>query len=146
MDKQSPNTAYGTQYNAYINSANSSIFNFDIPASYSGKQCTVIFLFPQESQLTTSSFTQSGSSGGGLAFSLLSGPADQQTTYANAPPVAKQLDSIASVTPGNSYVVSTGPCAAGVTQAIEISSVGGYGLEFFEDWNPSPLGLFITSC
>ncbi|GAB7355894.1 hypothetical protein MBLNU459_g6542t1 [Dothideomycetes sp. NU459] len=144
INKESPDTAYGTQYNAYISSANSTIFNFDIPASYSGKQCTVLFLFPEQSQLETSSFTQSGS--GGLTFSLLSSAANQKTCYSNAPSVSKQLDSIASVAPGNSYVVSTYACAAGTTQSIEVSSTGGYGLEFFEDWNPSPIGLFMTSC
>lgn len=144
VNKESPSTAYGTQYNAYISSANSTIFNFDIPASYSGKQCTVLFLFPKQSELETSSFTESGS--GGLDFSLLSSAANQQTSYSNAPAISKQLDSIASVAPGNSYVVSTGDCAAGTTESIEVSSTGGYALEYFQDWNPSPIGLFITSC
>ncbi|KAG9816487.1 hypothetical protein KCV05_g20465, partial [Aureobasidium melanogenum] len=51
VNKNSPSTSYGTQYDAYLSSSNSTIFNFDIPSSYAGKQCTVIFLLPNKSQL-----------------------------------------------------------------------------------------------
>lgn len=84
------------------------------------------------------------------------------TTYNNAPKVQNNLDTIA-VQPGNSYIVWTGACAAGTTQSIAASSAGSLSLEYFEDWyvnrpaftsiganllhrNPSPIGLFITSC
>lgn len=144
VNQNSPDQSYGTQYNAYIGGGNSTIFNFDIPSSYSGKQCSVIFLFPQQSQLETSSFTQSGS--GGLTFEQLSSAAGLDVTYNSAPKGQTQLDQISSVTPGNSYLVSTGSCQAGTTESIEVSSTGDFSLEFFEDWNPSPIGLFITSC
>ncbi|GAM86904.1 hypothetical protein ANO11243_049250 [Dothideomycetidae sp. 11243] len=42
VSSSSPNTAYGTQYFGTINSTVSSIFNFDIPASYAGKTCSVV--------------------------------------------------------------------------------------------------------
>lgn len=119
------------------------MFNFDIPESYAGKQCSIIFLFPEQSQLETSSYEFSGS--GSIDFCELSGVASLQTSESNLPSCKTDLGSI-SVQPGNSYVVSTGACAAGQMESIEASSSGGLALEFFEDWNPSPIGLFITSC
>lgn len=127
----SPDTAYGTQYDAYIDSENSTIFNFDIPSSYEGMTCTTIFLFPEIADLETSSYTFSGS--GDLVFSELSTAATEETTYNTAPSVESVLDTIA-IESGNSYVVASGSCAAGTTVSIELSSQSGLSLEFFEDW------------
>ncbi|KAH0172218.1 hypothetical protein KCU67_g1822, partial [Aureobasidium melanogenum] len=144
VNKNSPSTSYGTQYDAYISSSNSTIFNFDIPSSYAGKQCTVIFLLPNKSQLATSDFSLSGA--GGITFDQLTSPAPLSVTYATCPAVKTTLDTISSVTPGNSYVVSSGACQAGSTISILASATGSLNLEYFEDWNPSAIGLFITSC
>ncbi|KAG9525196.1 hypothetical protein KCV07_g1540, partial [Aureobasidium melanogenum] len=144
VNKNSPSTSYGTQYDAYISSSNSTIFNFDIPSSYAGKQCTVIFLLPNKSQLATSDFNLSGA--GGITFDQLTSPAPLSVTYATCPAVKTTLDTISSVTPGNSYVVSSGACQAGSTISILASATGSLNLEYFEDWNPSAIGLFITSC
>lgn len=143
VNSKQPDKAYGTSYNGTITPDECTIFNFDIPASYSGKQCSVTFLFPEQSQLQTSAYDFNGS--GELVFSSLSKPANQQTTWNNAPSKKSELGSVA-IKPGNSYTVSTGACAAGTTQSIEVCSAGGLSLSFFEDYNPSPLGLYITSC
>merc|ERR1711964_671596 len=55
------------------------ISNFDIPSSYTGT-CSLVFLFPEQSQLETSSFTFSGN--GEFDFTQLSSVATQSTTYA----------------------------------------------------------------
>lgn len=144
VNKNSPSTSYGTQYNAYLSSSNSTVFNFDIPSSYAGKQCSVIFLFPTKAQLETSDFTMSGS--GGIKFDQLTSPAPLSVSYATCPAVKSNLGMVDNVTPGNSYVVSTGACQAGSTVSILASATGSLGLEWFEDWNPSPIGVFITSC
>ncbi|KAH0035121.1 hypothetical protein KCU78_g2113, partial [Aureobasidium melanogenum] len=144
VNKNSPTTSYGTQYDATISESNSTIFNFDIPSSYAGKQCTVIFLLPNKSQLATSDFNLSGA--GGITFDQLTSPAPLSVTYATCPAVKTTLDTISSVTPGNSYVVSSGACQAGSTISILASATGSLNLEYFEDWNPSAIGLFITSC
>ena len=144
VDKENPDTAYGTQYFASLSSDNSTIFNFDVPTSYAGKQCSVIFLFPEQKDLVTSSFTESGS--GGLSFALLASAADEKTTYSNAPAVSAELKTIENVKPGNSYLVGTGDCAAGTKQGYKVSATGDYSLNYFQDWNPSPIGLFMTSC
>jgi hypothetical protein len=161
VNKDMPSTSYGTQYFAYLSSSNSTIFNFDIPSSYAGKQCSVIFLFPKQSELQTSSFTMSGA--GGIKFDQLTSAAPLNVNYATCPAVKTNLGMVANATPGNSYMVATGACQAGTTMSILASSTGGLSLSYFEvrisiplslellltehqDWNPSPIGLFLTSC
>lgn len=143
ISSEHPDWAYGTSYNGQINSTTSTIFNFDIPQDYKGKQCSIVFLFPSKKDLETSSYEFGGS--GSLDVTELSTAASQKTSWSNAPSVKKDLGSIA-LQSGNSYVVATSDCQAGTTQSIELSSKGGLSLNFFEDYNPSPLGLYITSC
>ncbi|KAF3386408.1 hypothetical protein F1880_001007 [Penicillium rolfsii] len=143
IDSSSPDTAAGTQFNGKVTSTVSSIFNFDIPQSDSGKTCSLVFLFPKQADLTTSSFTFSGD--GKIDFAALSGVATKFTTFHNAPSVSKDLGTI-TVSPGNQYVVSTFSCPAGQTVSYEMKNAGSTNLEFFEDYNPSPIGLFITVC
>jgi len=50
------------------------------------------------------------------------------------------------VSPGNSYIISTFSCPGGQTVAFEMKNSGSTDLNFFEDYNPSPLGLYITTC
>ncbi|KAL1655281.1 hypothetical protein SLS61_002167 [Didymella pomorum] len=143
VDSQQPNQAYGTQYNGKVNSHTCSIFNFDIPSSYSGKTCSVVFLFPEQKDLETSSFTVSGS--GKVDFTQLQSPANQQTTYANQPGKKSDLAST-SIVPGNSYAITSGACAAGQTVSYEICGEGDFSLDYFQDYNPSPIGLYVRSC
>lgn len=140
IDSSSPDTAYGTQYNAYINSTTSTIFTFDIPTNYTGKQCTLSFFFPTQAQLETSSFTQSGS--GSVAFKQLSSGASESTTYNTAPSVTKTLGT-ESLAPGNAYSFSIGECSAGETLTYEMVASGSYSLEYFQDYNPCPIGLWV---
>ncbi|KAJ6049739.1 uncharacterized protein N7446_006933 [Penicillium canescens] len=143
IDSKSPDTAFGTQFNGTVTSTISSIFNFDIPQSDSGKTCSLVFLFPELKDLVTSSFSSSGD--GKIDFSKLSKPADTQTTFNNAPSVSQDLGDI-TVSPGNSFVVSTFSCPAGEAVAFEMKNAGSTDLNFFQDFNPSPIGLFITVC
>lgn len=135
IDSSSPNTAFGTQFNGKVTSSVSSIFNFDIPRSDSGKTCSLVFLFPKQADLQTSSFTFSGD--GKIDFAALSQAATTSTTFDNAPSVSKDLGTI-TVSPGNSFVVSTFSCPAGQTVAFEMKNAGSTSLEFFQDFNPSP--------
>jgi hypothetical protein len=135
--------AYHTSFNGTITPDVSSIFNFDIPASYGGKTCSLVFLFPRKDQLETSSFTFNGK--GGIKVSRLRTPASSDTTFNNAPYVAADLGSIWPV-PGSGYIVNTGVCAAGQTIAYRLSSVLELSLNYFQDFNPKPIGLYITTC
>ncbi|KZF26270.1 hypothetical protein L228DRAFT_264689 [Xylona heveae TC161] len=143
IDKSNPDKAYGTSYNGEVTPTISSIFNFDIPASDSGKTCTLVFLFPKQSDLQTSSFTFSGS--GQIDFSSLATTATQQTTYNNAPKVSKDLG-VFTVSPGNSYTISTFSCPANTAISFELSTSSDTNLNYFQDYNPSPIGLYITVC
>ncbi|KAF1849688.1 uncharacterized protein K460DRAFT_421902 [Cucurbitaria berberidis CBS 394.84] len=143
VDSKQPSKSYGTSYFGTVNSTTCSIFNFDIPASYSGKTCSLVFLFPEQKDLETSSFTVSGS--GKVNFTKLTGPATQQTTWANQPGKDSELQSL-SVAPGNSYAIASGSCAAGQTVTYELCSQGDFALHYFQDYNPSPLGLYVRSC
>lgn len=144
VDSTQKDKAFGTSYNGSVSATVSSIFNFDIPSANSDKECTLVFLFPEQKDLQTSSFTTSGS--GGIKVSGLKAPADQSTTFANAPAVTEEVGSVKSVTPGNSYTISTGKCAAGERIGYEVSATGDFALNYFQDYNPSPIGMYVTIC
>ena len=143
VDSQSPDKSYGTSYNGKVDSHTCSIFNFDIPASYSGKTCTVVFLLPQQKDLETSSYTLSGN--GEVDFAKLKSPASLSTTYHSKSDVEKDYG-MTTVAPGNSYAIASGPCAAGQTVSYSICGSGDTSLDYFQDYNPSPIGLYIRQC
>lgn len=135
IDSSSPDTAGGTQFKAEVTSTISTIFNFDIPASDAGKTCTLVFHFPEQRNLQTSSFTFSGD--GKVDFAELNSPATQSTTFNNAPTVKTDFG-VTTIAPGNSYVISTFPCPSGEAVAFELKEAGSTDFTFFEDYNPSP--------
>ncbi|KAL4893841.1 ubiquitin 3 binding protein But2 C-terminal domain-containing protein [Aspergillus ambiguus] len=143
IDSSKPDYAPGTSYNGTITSTVSSIFNFDIPSSDAGKTCSLVFLFPHKEDLETSSYSFSGD--GKIDFASLESTASQSTTYNNAPAVKEDYGET-TVSPGNSYVISTFSCPAGQAVSYEMKNAGSTNLNFFEDYNPSPLGLYITVC
>jgi hypothetical protein len=145
VSSETPSTAAGTQYFGTISSNTSTIFNFDIPSSYSGSACNLIFLLPLQSELETSSYTFSGA--GTVDFEQLSSVAIESTDYDNAPSVEADLGTF-TLTEGSSTLVKSFECSefAGGDVAFEMKAVGDTYLYFFQDWNPSPLGLYITYC
>ncbi len=48
------------------------------------------------------------------------------------------------MTPGLSAVVTGFACPAGHAVSYEISSGSGSSLSYFQDYNPSPIGLYIS--
>ncbi|KAH8169154.1 Ubiquitin 3 binding protein But2 [Sarocladium implicatum] len=144
LDSGSPSSTPSSSYFGEVSSTVSSVFDFDIPSSYSGKTCSLVFLFPEQSQLETSSYTFSGS--GEVSFSMLSSPAvEGETSYDHCPSVSENLGTV-TVAPGNSYVVSTFSCQAGERVGYEMTAEGDTSLRYFQDYNPSPIGLYITAC
>ena len=135
IDSSSPSNAAGTSYNGTVSNTVSTIFNFDIPQSDSGKTCSLVFLFPELQDLETSSYSFNGD--GKIDFAQLSDTASQDTSYSNAPGVKQDLGTM-TVSPGNSYSVATFSCPAGQSVAYEMKNAGSTNLDFFEDWNPSP--------
>jgi len=135
VDSSKPDTALGTSYNGEVSPTVSSLFNFDIPNTDAGKTCSLVFLFPEQSTLQTSSFTRSGS--GDVGFASLMGPADLGTSYNNAPKVAKDLG-MQNLAPGFSYTITSFPCPAGQRVAYKMSGSGDTCLSYFQDYNPCP--------
>ncbi|KAG2169294.1 hypothetical protein VTO58DRAFT_109131 [Aureobasidium pullulans] len=142
IDSNNPDTAYGTQYNAYIGNGNSTIFDFDIPQSYKGKQCELVFTFPTQSQLETSFVSESGN--GGVEFKQLKEAADEKTTFNTQPGVTKNFGE-KGVSTGNAYSITTGDCAVGQTISYELTATGDKTIEFFQDYNPCPIGLWVIA-
>lgn len=144
VDSSKPDNAPGTSYNGKFTSSVSSLFNFDIPASDAGKTCSLVFLLPNKADLETSSFTLA--SPGGLSVKGLSAPATEQTSYSSIPKTSSDLGTIGSLEPGHTYVISSFDCPAGSRIGFEASGTNGLDLDYFQDYNPSPIGMYITVC
>ncbi|POR32842.1 Uncharacterized protein TPAR_06956 [Tolypocladium paradoxum] len=143
VDKSHPDTAYGTSLSGELSWTVASLFNFDIPPGDAGKKCSLVFLFPKQHDLKTSSYTFSGD--GRLDFSELNSPATGGTTYNNRPTTGQDYG-VVTVAPGNSYSIATFDCPAGQRVGFEIMAAGNTFLKFFQDFNQAPIGLFITKC
>jgi len=146
VNSSSPNTAYGTQYNGHVSSTVSTIFNFDVPASYAGMTCSVAFSLPLNKSLETSYYTVAGADKGRVTFAQLKTYSTQSTTFNNVPAVGKDLGNFA-LDEGTAITIETRPCSeiAGQVATYEMGSMGGYDLDFFQDYNPCPLGLYIKA-
>ncbi|KAI0864844.1 ubiquitin 3 binding protein But2 C-terminal domain-containing protein [Xylaria cubensis] len=137
-------SAPGTSQFGEVTSTISTAFNFDIPQSDSGKTCNLVFYFPTQSQLETSSYTFSGS--GAVEFGRLSSPVTKGTSYSNLPNIAQSYGQ-KSVTPGSGHTISSFACPAGQIVAFEMKAAKGdasTSFRYFQDWNPCPIGLYIT--
>ncbi|KAI9835378.1 MAG: hypothetical protein M1837_003788 [Sclerophora amabilis] len=143
IDSSNADHAEGTSYFGEVSSTVSSIFNFDIKPSDAGKTCSLVFFLPKQEDLDTSSFSLSGS--GGIDFSKLSGPASSETTYNNAPGEETNYG-VTTVAPGNSYTIATFDCPANKAVGYKLSAEHDTKLHYFQDYNPNPIGLFITVC
>ncbi|KAL8953111.1 MAG: hypothetical protein Q9222_000994 [Ikaeria aurantiellina] len=144
VDKDQPDTALNTGYNGHFSPTVSSIFNFDIPPSDEGKTCSLVFLFPTRDQLQTSNYTLSGS--GGIDIVRLNDPASSETTYNNQPSVEQAVGSVPDLQAGNSYVIGSGDCFAGRRVGYKISATGSLDLDYFQNYDPEAIGLYITVC
>ncbi|KAI1498448.1 ubiquitin 3 binding protein But2 C-terminal domain-containing protein [Biscogniauxia marginata] len=145
VDSGNPDTSYGTSYFGEVTSSVSSIFDFDIPKTDNrDKTCNIVFPFPTLDKLETSSFNFSGS--GAIEFARLDSAARSTTTFNTLPGVAKTYDQLV-MAPGNAYTLDTFVCPAGTTIAFEMSNAAGGSTDsrFFQDYNPWPLGLYITT-
>ena len=142
VNQSQPDEAAGTSYDGQFGPSISSIFNFDITEI--DKTCSLVFLFPDQSQMPSSWFTLTGS--GGINIARLTGPASTATTWSSAPTVAELLGSVAAFSPGNSYLIATFPCPGGQTIGVEIAATGSLSLEYFQDSAAPGIGLYITVC
>ena len=144
VDKDHPDTMLGNSYRSHVSPTFSSLFNFDIPPSYQGLTCSLVFLFPLRASLQTSNFTFFGS--GGIDVAELKAPATAKTRYSTVPAFVSSIGIIKDLEAGNSYEIASGACAAGARIGYGVSATGNLDLEYFQDYNPAPIGLYITAC
>ncbi|OCK72909.1 hypothetical protein K432DRAFT_411247 [Lepidopterella palustris CBS 459.81] len=143
IDSSYPHDHFGPSFNGDICGTKSTLYTFDIPKSYAGKHCELVFLFPNAGEMETSSFKFSGH--GELRFSELESIATSDTTYASAGKKIKELGSY-KVEPGNTYLIEQNKCPGGQSVTIEIEGSEGMCLDYFQDWNPKPIGLYVNAC
>ncbi|KAI0870422.1 ubiquitin 3 binding protein But2 C-terminal domain-containing protein [Hypoxylon argillaceum] len=145
LDSANPSFTAGTSYFGAVNATVSTAFTFDIPTSATGKTCTAVFYLPTQSQLETSSYNLTGS--GAVRFARLEGAVSEGTSYASLPAVAEAYNETTLV-PGNAYTVAALACPAGGSVTFEMSGAGGGGnatdFRYFQDYNPCPIGLYVT--
>jgi hypothetical protein len=143
VSSKSPDKIHGTTYSPVFSDTHCTIFNFDIPTSYTGRTCSVVFLFPVQADLQTSSFTFNDQ--GTLTFTLLDSIATNSTTWNTAPAEKMGLGAL-QPKPGVMTVVKNHQCLAGYTASIKVCGSGGIKFKYFQDYNPKPIGVYITSC
>ena len=66
--------------------------------------------------------------------------------YNNRPATTADVGSIVDLRAGSSHVIGSEACAVGQRIGYEISATGTLDLEYFQDYNPAPIGLYITAC
>ncbi|KAI7235217.1 hypothetical protein KC330_g4388 [Hortaea werneckii] len=141
INSAEPDKAYGNFFNGTMTSTISSMFNFDIPADAAGKTCSLEFMFPTQDQLETSAYTISGD--GKANFYTLEKPAHKSNTFNTSPKSDKYLGEY-TLTPGSSSKIHSMACPAGKTIGIWMFSATGSSLNYFQDFNPCPIGLFMN--
>lgn len=148
-----PEKAGGNSYKAWISESNSTLFNFDIPATapYLGT-CALVFQFPYGSDLNPdtpkfffSGLEQQEGANGGLNFALLDGVANEGTSKSTTPKVAADYGKT-KIIPGTNYTIATYPCQSGRTVSYEVSSVGDVELDYWQDSRAQAIGLYVVPC
>jgi hypothetical protein len=142
VSQSRPNEPFGNKLNGYFRPDVCTIFNFDVHPDYAGETCSVIFLLPKKKDLKTSDYTYTGE--GNLVFLKLDEPATVKTTWANKPEGEKLGKK--HITPGSKTQVWSGPCEAGKRVAFAVCADGDLEIEYFQDFNPAPIGLYMPVC
>ncbi|EEQ32780.1 hypothetical protein McanMca71_003356 [Microsporum canis] len=142
VNSSAPKVAKGTSYYGEVSSTISSIFNFDIPTQ-GPNLCTLVFLFPSVEGRPAWTYTFEGD--GKVGMARLEAPANDGTTFENAPKVAAELGT-STLAAGTSTVVTSFDCPFGQRIAFKMSNAGNTNLKYFQDYGNPPIGLYITRC
>lgn len=83
----------------------------------------------------------------GINFSILASAIDTTTTYETAPALTVDFGKT-QVFPGFNYTVGSFDCGAVAGQKLSVlaASVNGLGLQYFQDDQPSAIGLYVVPC
>ncbi|KAI9709998.1 MAG: hypothetical protein M1820_003076 [Bogoriella megaspora] len=146
ISQSQPTTPFGTIYSPTITPNDlCTIFILAIPSSVGNKTCTLEFLFPEQDQLETSSYHISGPGNFDFAGYIDAIEITPNTTWQSQEGLGTHELPPTNWQPGNKYVLYEGPCAldAGNVVGGRVCSKD-TSLDFFQDYNECPIGLWIT--
>ncbi|KAL5348533.1 hypothetical protein ACLOAV_005949 [Pseudogymnoascus australis] len=141
---------YGVISSPIITPSNNTLFAFTTPASWTGT-CSLLFTFPYASETANpgayhfSGIEEEKAGNGGLNFDHLKADIDANETWWTKPEV-KETYGKTEIIPGNSYTIATFPCKGGESLVYDVSSVAGVELEFEQNAEASPIGLWVAKC
>ena len=147
ISQSNPDATFPNTYTPYVTADDiSMVFDFDIPDSRQGQSCTIEFLLPNRSQLSTSDFHLSRVNGTYIfSLSVLgTGAVEGETTFNNQILQANPhgFPRTIQMQPGHAYVLGTTICVPG-RFGLTMSSPDS-DLTWFQDWGQCPIGVFIT--
>jgi hypothetical protein len=102
--------------------------------------CSLFFFLPPQNDLLSYSFSGSGT----LSWDAVAEPANEGTSYSNAPQKAEHLTE-GPIQPNVDVWIGDQPCDARATVGIQMSGSQGMGLEYFQDIE-NRIGLYIRAC
>ncbi|ELR10742.1 hypothetical protein VC83_06266 [Pseudogymnoascus destructans] len=141
---------YGDIASPIITPSNNTLFAFTTPASWTGT-CSLLFTFPYASETANpgayhfSGIEEEKAGSGGLNFDHVEADIDADETWWTKPEL-KETYGKTEIIPGNSYTIATFPCKGGENLVYDVSSVAGVELEFEQNAQASPIGLWVTKC
>lgn len=134
VNSSAPKVAKGTSYFGEVSTTISSIFNFDIP--FQGPNlCSLVFLFPSTEERPAWTYTFEGD--GKISMARLEEPANNGTTFDNAPKVSAELGTF-TLAAGTSNVITTFDCPLGQAIGFKMSNAGSTNLKYFQDYGNPP--------
>lgn len=141
IDLVVPDRVIGNSYSADISPSKSTLFNFYIPLTYTGKACALSFYIPPDDPDVWTPYEIYAL--GGASVHQLYLRVNENTTAQNV-----GGEAIAGIVPeiraGMRHVIWDGPCPLGQELGYRVDSVGGLDMRFFQLEKP-PLGLFIVA-
>ncbi|KAF1951549.1 hypothetical protein CC80DRAFT_480755 [Byssothecium circinans] len=144
VDSARPEEHIGNQLFALFTETICTVFNFDVHHSLAGKTCSLHWLFPTKEKLETSDYNyRLMGEKPEMTIARLHKTAGHDTTFKTLGD-AVQI-ATGPVKPDVSWTAHTEKCLAG--QRVSYLLCGkGFKLKYFEDFNPSPIGLFMRAC
>jgi Ubiquitin 3 binding protein But2 C-terminal domain len=140
VDSANPENAAGTQYLGTVSKTVDTLFQFNIPSTYSGKTCSLIMLLPSTPNV------QQFSGDGILHTTLLQNQVSTSTTWNTKGPVSTDHGNV-TVVEGNSYTLATFDCPAGYQLTYDVGSAdGNTELTWFETSQDPATGLWVRAC
>lgn len=82
---------------------------------------------------------------GGLNVSLLSGNAEEDTTFDSTPSVSVDYGKT-QIIPGSQYTIATFPCPSGQRVTYAVASRGKVHLDYFQSSGNQAIGLYVVPC